>query len=179
MENQVKEKFTKILLDGKTLKCDIADALEVISGNEKLAAFDSQNGNIANSLTAASKISNGKVVVKHFFINDRTKEILYWCFCNINDILSVSGIANFDGNRYKINRINREDQISFLGKDIKAAIDHCNNKNKYIAAMNDNYVNIDHPIADNVFYNIRFNAKEDKINCMRNTDLSPRPVKNI
>lgn len=176
MEQATKELYLNILKN-KTLKCDIGDAIETLEGSD-FANLPSQNGNILEVLKKFSSVVKDKIILSQYKVNGNV--IMYWCCCNIDDILAVSGISKYseDKQRYYINRIEREDQISFLGKDIKRAVSNLESTNKIIEDFIERFIKIEKPLGDLNYYTIF--ARTDKetniqtLNCSRNLTLSPR-----
>lgn len=178
------KKYLGILLNSKTLKLDASDAIELVEKFDDLV-WEDQLGNSTRSdkfKAMLGKIS-GKVIM-HFFTLyfNGEKKILYWCPCDINDIVMLAGATNFNhetGVYDSLEWINREEQLSFLGNDVKKACAERDPENVLVKTFFEKYVNTTHPIADNIFYTIyvkKFKG-EQSINCARNISLSPRPEK--
>lgn len=181
MDTKTLSMYTKILNDKRTLKCDIKDAIEVINNSDTLSKLDSQSSeNILDSLNEVKNYITDKIIAKQYTINNRTKNIIYWSCCNINDFLSVNGYRDFaDGKYNTILKITNADRVSFLGKDIIKSLSDINEDdcdNQYILDLKKNYIESEHHIGDKVFYIIRYDKKHHKIACVRNLDLSPRPI---
>ena len=189
MEQDKKEMYLNIIsgknANAKVLKCDIADAIETLEGSE-LAELPSQNGKILEVLKKFSSVVKDKIILAQYKISNNST-ILYWCPCNIEDILAISGIDRWsdEKQRYYITRIERENQISFLGKDIKRSVANVENANKVLSDFIASFVNTDKPLGDLNYYVIYSkNDRENNIQslkCARNIDLSPRkaPANNV
>lgn len=179
MEAKTLTMYTKILKDRKTLKADVEDVIEVVKSSADLAGYNSQHGdNIVEALEKAAKVVKGKIIIKKYSIKNRTTDILYWSCCDMDDFVAMSGYTNYSNGSYNtVNRVEREDKVSFLGKDIitslKAVPDDTDNK--FIKGMKENYLNTEHPLSDRIFYSISFSYKNQRLTCYRDLDLSPRP----
>jgi len=184
LDAATQKKYFGILMKGNTLKLDASDAIELVEKYDDLV-WEDQLGNSTRSdnfKAMLSKIS-GKIIM-HFFTlyHNGEKKIMYWCPCSIDDIVTLAGGTNFNeesGVYDSIEWISREDQISFLGKDIKKSCLEDKASNSQTKYFFEKYANSDHPIADNIFYTIYIKKfkEEQSINCARNTTLSPRPEK--
>ena len=177
MDNETREKYIAILRKGHTLKADKADMVAVVSGDEELNSLVDQTGKpLCGNLFFL--IPKDKVIAKVANVGD--SKILYWCPCEFVDILAIIGATDFDGNKYTTKYIQKEDQVSIFGKDIKKSIENIkDNLNPIEALFYDTYINTEHPIADNVFYTLYAKEQDGQqvIKCSRNTALSPRPVR--
>jgi hypothetical protein len=178
MNKETLEKYIAILKKGHTLKADKEDMLEVIASDEELGAYKDQ---VRKSLAQNEQflLPENKVIAKIATIGEGEK-ILYWCPCEFADILAVVGASNFDGTKYTTKYVQKEDQISIFGKDIKKSIDNIkDNLNPVESVFYNTYIKTEHPIADNVFYTLYVKEidGEQVIKCSRNTALSPRPIK--
>lgn len=182
---ETQDKYLKILRKGNTLKVDPSDAIEMVEKFEDLEKVD-QIGRSTRCVAFKDSLTSckEKIIMKFFVLwNNNEKQILYWCPCSMEDIVTLAGATNYDQetNTYKdLSWVQRSQQLSFLGKDIKKACAGIAG-NKLIDEFMEKYVNTDHPIADNIFYTIYIktsdNREEQSINCARNTELSPRPDK--
>jgi hypothetical protein len=177
------KKYLRILSKGNILKLDASDAIGLVEKFDDLV-WEDQLGNSTRSekfKECMGKIK-GKVVLYFFTLYSKNEtKILYWSPCSIEDIISIAGGSDYkkEDNIYEsLKWISREEQLSFLGKDIKKA---CRGDidNNLIKVFYDKYINTNHPIADNIFYTvyIKKDNGEQSINCARNTTLSPRPEK--
>jgi hypothetical protein len=177
MDNETRNKYVAILKKGHTLKADKADMIEVVSSDEELSAYKDQ---VSKSLkdNKSFQLPENKVITKIANVGDT--KILYWCPCEFSDILAIVGATGFDGSKYTTKFVQKEDQISIFGKDIKKSISNIqDNLNPIEEKFYNTYINTEHPIADNVFYTLYVKEidGEQIIKCSRNTTLSPRPVK--
>lgn len=182
---ETQEKYLKILRKGNTLKIEPSDAIEMAGKFEDLEKVD-QIGRSTRCVIFKENLTSckEKIIMKFFVLwANNEKQILYWCPCSIQDIVTLAGATEYDPetNTYKkLNWVPRHQQLSFLGKDIKKACAGVSG-NKLIDQFVEKYVNTDHPIADNIFYTIYIKTSDDRneqsINCARNVDLSPRPNK--
>ena len=182
---ETQDKYLKILRKGNTLKVDPSDAIELVEKFEDLEKVD-QIGRSSRCETFKANLTSckEKIIMKFFVLwNNNEKQILYWCPCSMEDIVTLAGATNYDpdSNTYKdLAWVQRNQQLSFLGKDIKKACAGITG-NKLIDQFMEKYVNTDHPIADNIFYTIYIKTSGDReeqsINCARNVELSPRPDK--
>ena len=97
--NQLK----KLLFKGKTVKCDLTDAIELIESDEKLNLMNSQNQRkIIDDLNKVHKeIHNTKIIMKYITKFNTNEKLLYWSFCDFEDILLLGGADKFDSNTNK------------------------------------------------------------------------------
>lgn len=180
---ETQKKYLKILRKGNTLKVDPSDAIEMVEKFEELEKVD-QLGRSTRCIgfTDSLRTCKEKIIMISFTLWSTGKQILYWSPCSMEDIVALAGATNYDPetNTYKdLVWKRRDEQLSFLGKDIKKACANIGN-NDLIKQFVDKYVSIDHPIADNIFYTVYVRVSDDgeqSINCARNTNLSPRPEK--
>lgn len=177
MDVETRDKYIAILKKGHTLKADKDDMIEVVSSDEELSALRDQ---VNKSLVDNEQflLPENKVIAKIATIGE--EKILYWCPCEFADILAIVGASEFNGEKYTTKYVQKEDQISIFGKDIKKSIDNIKDSlNPVETKFYDTYINTEHPIADNVFYTLYVKEVdgEQVIKCSRNTTLSPRPVK--
>ena len=179
LDAETQAKYLKILTRGKTLKLEASDAIELVEKFDDLV-WEDQLGNSTRSEIFKKKLSTikGKIVMKFLTLFKLdNKKILYWCPCDINDIVLLAGASEYDINtdRYlKTDWKKREEQISFLGEDIKKSCGSA--KNKVLEEFYNKYVSAEHPIANNIFYTV-YLKNADVVNCARNIILSPRPEK--
>lgn len=186
LTTETQDKYLKILKKGNTLKLDPSDAIEMVEKFEDLEKID-QIGRSSRCVAFKDNLTSckDKIIMKFFMLwNNNEKQILYWCPCSMTDIMTLAGATTYDQetNTYKeLSWVPRNNQLSFLGKDIKKACAEITS-NKLIKEFVEKYVNTAHPIADNIFYTIYIktsdNREEQTINCARNIELSPRPNKN-
>ena len=177
MENETREKYISILKKGHTLKADKADMIEVVSNDEELSSYVDQTSKHIQE-NEQFFVPENKVIAKVANIGDRY--ILYWCPCEFSDILAVAGATKFNGTKYETRFIQKGNQVSIFGKDIKKSINNIkDNLNPVEKTFYETYIETEHPIADNVFYTMYVKEIDGKqvIKCSRNTTLSPRPVK--
>lgn len=180
LDEATNAKYLGIIKRNQTLKADAQDALEVITGDPELSVKIDQTKAIYEQ-TKRLSVVKGKIIVKRAYYggknNPNATDILYWAPCNLDDIFRVAGLR--DTKTY-YDRIEREDQVSFFGKDIKKAVMNATELDEIGEEFKKNYIDTDHAIADNIFYTIFFrkNRETGKIEakCSRNTELSPRPV---
>jgi hypothetical protein len=183
---ETQKKYIGILKKGNTLKIDPLDAIELVEKFEELKKVD-QIGTITDSDLFKERLKKckDKIIMKHFTLwNQDNKDILYWSPCSLNDIISLAGAEQFnpETNMYeKLSWVQRNEQLCFLGQDIKKAGAVVNNSkgNSLTNEFSEKYINTEHPIADNIFYTVYIKSNDDSqvINCSRNTTLSPRPEK--
>lgn len=178
---KTQQKFLKILTGEKTLKLEAQDAIQLISGSEKLKDLEDQVGNPINA-ESVMNVCTGKIIMKLFKIwHKDNKQVIYWCPCSMDDIAAVAGATEFDNGSYSNTQwVPRDKQTSFLGKDIRRAVEN-SELNPILKDFSKRYVEIEHPLAENMFYTIYMKGRGSKskqiLSCARNTDLSPRPDK--
>ena len=182
LDTKTQQKYLRILSNEKTLKLDAQDAIQLISESEKFKDLEDQVGNTINADSILS-LCTGKVIMHLFKIwHLDNKQIIYWCPCSLEDMAAIAGATDFVNGSYKnVQWIPRNKQTSFLGKDIKRAVEN-SELNPILKDFSDRYVETEHPLADNMFYTMymkgRCSDSKQIFSCARNTSLSPRPIKN-
>lgn len=178
MEIETRDKYIAILKKGHTLKADKEDMLEVVAGDEELSSYKDQSGKFLKDNQLFLQVK-GKVIAK--IANIGEDKVLYWCPCEFSDIMIIIGASEFNGSKYNTKFIQKEDQLSLYGKDVKKSINNIepNNLNPVEANFYYTYIETEHPLADNVFYTLYVKEinGDQIIKCSRNTALSPRPIK--
>ena len=118
---ETQDKYLKILRKGNTLKVDPSDAIEMVEKFEDLEKVD-QIGIPSNCVTFKANLTSckEKIIMKFFTLwNNNEKQILYWCPCSMEDIVTLAGATNYDQetNTYKdLSWVQRNQQLSFLGQ---------------------------------------------------------------
>ena len=178
LEKETKTKYISLLKRGYTLKSTREDILEVLESNSELSVIASQNNKLPKD-DVLFFIPTGKMICKVLEYNN--KKYLYWCPCEFKDILSCMGVMDVsidvDNNAiYTFVNRPKEDQVSFLGKDIKKAVRDLENYNNIEKKFFDTYVNTDHALGENIYYSIIIKEVNgvQEIKCFRNLNLSPR-----
>ena len=181
-------KYTKILCSGKILVAPLKIIEGIITKNDELRELtDQSNRKFFDSLSniarwGATQPSNDEQVIAKLYYDNNfyKKRILYWAPCNADYLLRIIGIEFENGKIDHCNFVPRENQISFLGKDIKKAFSKgtsCNDD--IIDRFMKRYIYNAHTIADNCFYTLYI--RQDKnctdIRCSRDIQLSPRNPK--
>lgn len=191
MESEIREKYIGIIKSNHILKADASDIFDVITNDEELANMMDQTGVHLADSTIFPRVK-GKAIAKIVKMENGTS-YLYWSVCSFDDLINVTGANSekFNGVRYYVDfRINRDNQISFYGKDIKRAVSvipegaELNEIQKYFV---DSYINTDHPIGDSVMYTLFIKeprkdvvveeGPRQTIHCSRNLNLSPRKIR--
>lgn len=179
LDAETQVKYLKILTKGNTLKVSPLDAIDLVEKFDELV-WEDQFGISTRSEVFKENLKKckGKIVMKFLLLYKvDNKKILYWCPCDINDIALLAGASDYNeetGIYDHTTWIKKEDQLSFLGGDIKKAC--ASARNKILTDFTDRYVNAEHPIANNIFYTV-YLKNADTVNCARNIKLSPRPEK--
>lgn len=169
-------KYVTIIKKGQTLKADVKDSLEVVTGDSELSSMIDQTGQRYDS-TVRLQILSGKIITKKTILRNGNT-ILYWAPCDLEGLFKIIGLRE---DRASYEQIDRADQVSFYGKDIKKAFNSVEDLDDFAKEFKDNFIETEHPVADNIFYSLYFRKNREtnklEIKCSRNLELSPRPVK--
>jgi hypothetical protein len=188
MDEQLLINYKEILEKGKTLKCPVQDFFDLIDYDKDLSAMNSQaKRNIKKDIELVKKLVDDHVgddirIISKYIGKDKDK-ILYWCMCDFKHIFYLCGMTRWipEKSKYWIERIEKDEQKTFLGKDIKKAFNSVTDEdlegNKFLKQFMERFIDTDKPIGDGIYYSIFFSKKDNEIKCVRNVELSPRPVR--